>query len=501
MPFDTFISYNSNDGRVVESLRDHLVRRNFTAWLDKYELRPGLRYQPQLQQALSESSSVLVCIGANGAGPWQTEEIEVALTRSTGQSNSRSASRQLPVIPVLLPGCPQAPEISVFLEQRHWVDLREGIDETGVDQLVFGITGERPARLASPRTDLPRPVESALPPVGGTVSTTSPLYVERPSDDLAKRLLAQVESITLAIRGPRQIGKSSLLARAAACAQEAGKQVVYIDFQRDFDQEDLEDADRFYPLFMSLIAESLELEDLTDDPKVWSAKRANNRNATRYLSKQILAEVDGPILLAMDEVDRVYNAPFSSDLFGLLRSWHNDRAMKPDMARLGIILVMSTEPQALIDDPNQSPFNVATPLPLQDFNAEQLQRLNALHGNCLNDAEFEQLQELVGGHPYLVRAALYVVATGQYGPGELFANALRTDDKGPFASHLSHFERVLSRNADLADAMSLVIQGHKRLDADSHYRLLGLGLTRETADGAAPRNALYRRFFTERLSA
>ncbi len=50
--------------------------------------------------------------------------------------------RQCPVIPVLLPGA-AAPELPVFLRRMTWADLGE---EDGIERLIWGITGRRPAR-------------------------------------------------------------------------------------------------------------------------------------------------------------------------------------------------------------------------------------------------------------------------------------------------------------------------------------------------------------------
>lgn len=169
MKFDTFLSYNSNDRPTVRVLRERLTERKITTWFDEKQLPPGQPFLDGLEQGLEQATSVSVCIGPSGIGDWQEEEIRVAL--------SRAVKADVPVIPVLLPGAPQEPELSVFLAEYQWVDLREGIDEQGIDQLRRGIRGEHPDGAADPaRPDpkLPRPVESVLPTVGGAVAPGSP---------------------------------------------------------------------------------------------------------------------------------------------------------------------------------------------------------------------------------------------------------------------------------------------------------------------------------------
>ena len=79
---------------------------------------------------------------------------------------------------------------------------------------------------------------------------------------------------------------------------------------------------------------------------------------------------DEPILLAMDEIDRLQVTPFHSDFFGLIRSWHNMRASRPVWDNLSVVMAISTEPYLLIADLNQSPFNVGQLLYLKDFDRD-----------------------------------------------------------------------------------------------------------------------------------
>jgi hypothetical protein len=349
------------------------------------------------------------------------------------------------------------------------------------------------------RAQWPVPKADFLPTVGGAVAPTSPFYITREADAQAARLIKQ-GGVTLAIRGARQIGKSSLLASIIAQASEAGKQVGYINFQSSFDMEDFADAGAFYKLFFATLSEELALDDRTDENNAWNAKRANNQNGTRYLTQYLLRQMHQPLVLALDEVDRLYQADFCSDFFAMLRGWHNDRASRPALKDLDIVLVASTEVNAFIKDPHQSPFNVATSLYLRDFDATQVSRLNTLHNNCLGPDALQELHALLNGHPYLIRQALYCVATAQHDTESLFACALRTDETGPFADHLRHYESILDERDDLWQGFKQVLYHQTRPHTPVHYALIALGLTRETAQGAVPRNALYTRFFTARLN-
>jgi len=71
---------------------------------------------------------------------------------------ARARREGIPVIPVLLPGCPDSPELTLFLEAMTWVDLRVGLTDEGLARLVWGITGTKGARGTSWR-----PVRFSLP--------------------------------------------------------------------------------------------------------------------------------------------------------------------------------------------------------------------------------------------------------------------------------------------------------------------------------------------------
>jgi Cdc6-like AAA superfamily ATPase len=181
----------------------------------------------------------------------------------------------------------------------------------------------------------------------------SQLYVTRPSDDVALSTI-QRQGVTITIKGPRQMGKSSLLMRTMDAALNAGKRVAFIDFQL-FDRNILKNADRFYQAFCSTIAEQLDLPNSVAE--FWQRSGGNVQRCTRYMQLHILKPLGEPLLVAMDEVDRMFDADFGTDFFSMLRSWHNNRAlpMYRIWKQFDLALVTATEPYHLIADLNQSP--------------------------------------------------------------------------------------------------------------------------------------------------
>jgi hypothetical protein len=132
--FDVFLCHSNIDKPVVKKLGEWLKRQGIFPWLDEWELRPGLPWQPSLEKQIGQIKSAAVFVGKEGIGPWQLQEIE-AFPREF-------VNRGCPVIPVLLPDAPQKPELPIFLKGMTWVDLR-GKDHKALNRFYWGITGER----------------------------------------------------------------------------------------------------------------------------------------------------------------------------------------------------------------------------------------------------------------------------------------------------------------------------------------------------------------------
>jgi DNA-binding CsgD family transcriptional regulator len=336
------------------------------------------------------------------------------------------------------------------------------------------------ARLA-PITRLEKPE--------GTMNTHSGFYIERPSDRIALETIQQ-EGVTITIKGPRQMGKSSLLLRVKEAAEGVGKHTALFDFQL-FDKPTLANPDLFFRQWCNWVTEELELANRVDE--FWDAPLGNSQRTTRYLQRYLLKAVGGPLSLVMDEVDRIFDTPFRSDFFGMLRSWHNNRQTSPLWQALDLVLVTSTEPYQLIEDLNQSPFNVGEVIELVDFSLGQIADLNERHGAPLSKAEVGQLMSLLSGHPFLVRRAFYMVASGRITNLALFAEA--TSDQGPFGDHLRNQLIRLHERPELVEGMRQVIQKKICQDERIYFRLRGAGLVKRDGHNVIPRCQLYADYF------
>jgi len=346
-----------------------------------------------------------------------------------------------------------------------------------------------------PPPSQPEPVPTPPPPElhAGNVRLGSPYYIERATDAIALDTIRQ-EGATITIKGPRQIGKSSLLIRVKDAAERAGKRVAYLDFQQ-FDHAVLQDADLFFQQFCGWIGDELDLENRVDE--FWSRPSSNIRRCSRYVEHYLLKELNSSLVLAFDEVDNLFDSGFRSDFFAMLRAWHNDRSFKPIWRQLDIVLVTSTEPYRLIENLNQSPFNVGEVIELRDFTPDQVAELNRRHGAPLADDQIRQLIGLLGGHPYLIRRALALIAGGRFSAADLLANAAA--DQGPFDAHLNYYLTQIYQRKDLAQGMHQIIASGSCADDQVFYRLQSMGMVYREAGVVWPRCRLYADFFKRRL--
>lgn len=334
-------------------------------------------------------------------------------------------------------------------------------------------------------------------PVGGAMPLDSQLYVTRPVDEQFRAAIARRDSVVL-VKGARQVGKSSLLARGLQQAREAGSQIVLTDLQM-LNEADLASVGALFLALAELIAYRLDLPARPRD--VWDPLHSPNFNFECYLQRHALVASPASIVWGLDEVDRLFSRPFASEVFGLFRSWHNARALDPDgpWRRLTLVMTYATEAHLFINDLNQSPFNVGTRLALEDFTLDQVADLNRRYGSPLRtDHEVWRYFVLVGGNPYLAQRGLYEVAQRGITLDELEARA--TSDDGPFGDHLRRMAAALAQDRRLRQAMLAIIEGEARPTVEDFYRLRSAGLiTGDSVNEARPRSRLYAAYLKKRL--
>jgi len=203
----------------------------------------------------------------------------------------------------------------------------------------------------------------------------------------------------------------------------------------------------------------------------------------------------------MDEVDRLFNCKFASEVFGLLRSWHNERCLDPEgpWQKLTLCIAYATEAHLFITDMNQSPFNVGTQLSLADFTLEEVRELNQRYGAPLKSSdELYQFFDLLSGQPYLTQRGLYELASRQLDIESFAASAAK--DEGPYGDHLRRILMCISQDAVLSELVRSVLTGRCCSSIEGFYRLRSSGIMAgESAREMRPRCRLYSTYLKRHL--
>lgn len=328
-------------------------------------------------------------------------------------------------------------------------------------------------------------------PEGGPVPLNSPFYIERSFVEANCFQAIQQPGALIRIKAPKQMGKTSLLIRIIAEAKIHQYHTVYLNFSL-VENEKFSRQDEFLRSFSNYLIKQLNLElSLEELPQ-------DMISCTAYF-KKVLKQSEGIFVLALDEVDRLFEYPeIYQNFFPMLRNWNENASESEIWEKLRLVIVHSTENYGKLDI-NQSPFNMGLPIKLDEFNKEQVRKLAIRHG--LDSQNITSIMSLVGGHPYLIRLALYYLASEGKEIEQLLREA--TTDAGIYNQHLlSHLE-TFEDNQKLATVFKQILNSNEpvKLKYKTHqiYQLESMGLIKVLDDLVTPRCHLYQKYYRERL--
>jgi hypothetical protein len=505
-----FLSYRhvSPDEQLAEGLYAFLQERGLRVFLDK-QIRVGLDWVAEIDSQLRASDSFVVLLSEDSIRSDMVRQ-EVQTAHELRQEG------KMAIFPVRMGFQGKLPyDLGSYLNRIQYTVWHPGDSEAELFTLLHtAITGGTSLPISQPSED-PSVVSLMDPPVAaewrgaplpaadpriimetGTIRLDSPFYVRRREDGIAASCLAQPGS-TIVIKGPRQSGKSSLLARIHALSKQAGRRSVYLDFQT-FDDPQLTSLGTVLQTLARRVARMLKTNLKPVD--VWDSDLLGEKGSfAEFLAKAVLDGSSSPVVLVLDEVDRLFDRSYRGDFFAAVRGWHNNRAMEANWDNLHLVLGHATDPALWIENLNESPFNVGERLRLGDFTPDEVADLNTRHGSPLRKPEeIAGLMELVGGHPYLIRQALYVLAAERWPLARLHEDAGK--DNGPFGDHLRRHLWALLQSDRLRDVVARIVRGEGCEDERLFQRLLASGLASgETRSSARLRCALYYQYFSRHL--
>lgn len=331
---------------------------------------------------------------------------------------------------------------------------------------------------------------------GGQVPLDSSFYIQRAATEAECYKVVLQPGGLIRIKAPRRMGKTSLMSRILAQAAQRGCQTVSLSFQLA-DKAIFQNLDQFLQWFCANVGLGLQLPRRIDD--YWDDLFGSKISCKIYFEQYLLPGAEKPLVLALDDVDRLFDYPdLADEFFGLLRTWHEEAKNRDIWKQLRMIVAHSTEVYIPLNV-NQSPFNVGLPVELKAFTLEQIQDLVQRHGLDWPQDQTQQLMDLVGGSPYLIQTALYHIWHQDVTLAELLEPT--TIPVGIYSEHLQRQHWALQQNPDLATAFSKVVTaaGPIPLELVQGFKLQSLGLVQMQGNLASASCNLYAQYFRDRL--
>ena len=517
-----FISYRAQapDQALAQTLYQDLQAAGHQPFLAGSSLQLGDLWAQRILQELEQSDYFVLLLSPQSV----TSEMVMDEVKHAKELQESRAEQRPIILPIRVQFPLESPltyNLRGYLNRIHQRPWHSPADTPALVAEVLKLValGQAPPAVAPPEAqalfadtpdDPPLPVaepELKREP-GGAVPLTSGLYVERYSTETGKANITIeadcFEEITqpgalIRIKAPRQMGKTSLMARILHHAESQGYQIIVVSMQLA-DSTMFSDLEELLRWLCSQVGRRLQrLDQLAS---YWKSTKGIKDRCNNFF-ECLLKEIDEPIVLALDEVDLVFpHGVVADDFFGLLRYWHEaarygDRSSEL-WEKLRLIVVHSTEAYVPLEI-DQSPFNVGKNVKLPEFTQAQVQDLAHRYNLPFGTAEVDQMMALVGGHPYLLRKGFYHLRRQDLSLDALLETG--PTEAGIYSDHLRRHLLNLKRYPDLANACRDVVRRKTPvdLDADVAFKLESMGLIRLQRNQATPRNSLYQQYFLEHL--
>ncbi|MEM9926891.1 MAG: AAA-like domain-containing protein [Cyanobacteria bacterium P01_D01_bin.50] len=334
-------------------------------------------------------------------------------------------------------------------------------------------------------------------PVTAEVDTN--IYIERPPiEEKCLKAILQPGAL-IRIKAPQKMGKTLLLEKILDYARQQGYQTVKLDLKLA-DKSTLTDLKTFLQWLCIDVSDILEKSPNLNE--YWQDSLGLNTSCTRYFQRYLLASLDTPLVLAIDNFERLFECNnIFSEFCLLLRSWYETAKQTDRMGKiwkkLRLVVVNSTEVYPTLDI-NRSPFNVGLAIELPEFNQSQVEEMAHKYqlGSQFGEQEIIKLMALVGGHPYLIQEVISNLKNQKISLESLLN--LAPTEQGIFSSHLRQLLETLQTDSQLEIAYKEVVTTLEpvQLNPEITFKLHSLGLVKILRNDCVPSCDLYRQYYS-----
>ncbi|WP_375515756.1 CHASE2 domain-containing protein [uncultured Nostoc sp.] len=241
--------------------------------------------------------------------------------------------------------------------------------------------------------------------IGGSLESNAPSYVKRYADrEFYERLKWGQFCYVL---NSRQMGKSSLRVQMMQRLQAEGIICAFIDLTGMGTQDVT--PEKWYAGIVQSLVSSCQLHSKIQWRSWWRERRdllSPVQCLNKFIEEVLLVEVKQNIVIFIDEIDRVLSQNFSlDDFFALIRFFFQQREVNYEYRRLTFALLGVANPNELIQDKTQTPFNIGKAIELQGFQPDEVQPLiDGLKQRVSNPEKvIMEILEWTGGQPFLTQ--------------------------------------------------------------------------------------------------
>ena len=240
--------------------------------------------------------------------------------------------------------------------------------------------------------------------LSGSLPADDPTYVVRQADD--DLYLALRKGIYSYVLAARQMGKSSLRVRMIERLKAHGVTGANVDLL-GITSAGITPEDWYFGILYKLASTHgiCKYEGLQS----WWSSHGSLSPAQRlvhFIDTVLLEEVQGQIVIFVDEIDCISRISFGDDFVGLIRYLHDMRVERTKFKRLAFVLLGVADTSNLIKDKSRAPFNIGQAVSLNGFTLEEARPVLAsgLSHKFVNpDKLLREILSWTGGQPFLTQ--------------------------------------------------------------------------------------------------